>query len=472
MGHARHQEQSRVILRPLFSPRRHGLIPVGERAGGHGLVGQAVVEDQPAAVGGKAAQQRRDGIVDRLGLARARHVAVEVEGQRIEGWIRRRQREITQRVAPQRGIGRLRGGRTQVHRTPGGTGDAGIEAVTAIELLATAVARAGEDGGQALGLLRCQAGTGGRRRGLAAHMHARLEVAGLVVIDHAVLQAVQRITALQQRRADRRQLRIAEGRMQHRLAVGIARRDARHRLQAVHLVHRDARQVEGRIARHHAIKQQRQALRRHHGLAAPGGAAHEVRIFGLAVIEPLQQVLRLAGGAVDRLPAEIKLRLLVGAEARVDVVAAPMATVGGHHRKTTRQCGRKTRHAAQRRVQRAIESAATLEQQPAIPVLRQAQFDAGAIGHVRQAGLARFDGDAEQAMRRQLFGGGTRPSGRRARGHPLHAIDAVVGGGKACQRAAACSGRTLRRLCGGGNQQRGRHQPQADHHVSHLLPLT
>ncbi len=93
---------------------------------------------------------------------------------------------------------------------------------------------------------------------------------------------------------DALQLRIREGLVQQGLSGCILRRDARDGLQAQDLVRGNARQVERRVARDHAIELQRQALRGHHGFAATGGAAHEIGVVRLAAVVPLQQSLCFA----------------------------------------------------------------------------------------------------------------------------------------------------------------------------------
>ena len=74
-----------------------------------------------------------------------------------------------------------------------------------------------------------------------------------------------------------------------------------------------------------------------------------------------------------------------------------------------------------------LRAAAALEQQSAVPFGWQPQLDAGAEFHVRNAGFARADGDAEQTMRRNIRSGRAIATFLPRCNHPLRGVHLIAG---------------------------------------------
>ena len=183
---------------------------------------------------------------------------------------------------------------------------------------------------------------------------------------------------------------------------------------------------------------------------------------------------------------EIEHRALIAHECAVEHRVAGMAAVGRDHRVAARDCGHLARRGGTEcRIDGAIEAAAALEQEAAVPVIRQCKLEPEAIGDAVHA-LAQVDHTFDLAVARN--GGSdrgrkrvwTHGAGRRI-GHAPGAGDSkIVAGERESNEPAAAVGagclwsrpllsdRGCRSGCGKRNE---RHAGQGDADLHEFIAL-
>ena len=224
-----------------------------------------------------------------------------------------------------------------------------------------------------------------------------------------------------------------------------------------------------------AVEVGRIALRHQHALAPAGRAAHEVRVRGGLAVVLREDLLREHGHAADRLVGEVEARLLLRHEGRVEDLPA-VAGVGGDDGEAAGERGIALPRPAERRRHGAVQAAAALEQEAAVPVGGEREREADAVALAVRAG-APVEGRAQPAVGRQLDGerrhpgrllrrgrAGREPFRRHLRQRGARHLQLAEG------RARGLAGRYLRPGRRGGKRECGdrRTTEDQDSHARHL----
>ena len=235
--------------------------------------------------------------------------------------------------------------------------------------------------------------------------HLRIELAGMRREHQAVLAAVERIAGREHAIDHQLAVRITEREAGLRPALCIFRRNGiESRCAPAQSEVREPRASGGR-AGDDAVEIRREALRHHHRLATAGGASHPVAVVRRLAVILLHHLLGDHRDGGIGLVEEVQQRFLVFHERGIEA-GALVARIVAHHREARGQrCGVPRCLSAHGRIHAAVETAAALEEEPAIPVPGQRQREADAI-RFAIAACTRIDDAIHPAMRGQR---GTRP---------------------------------------------------------------
>ncbi len=208
-------------------------------------------------------------------------------------------------------------------------------------------------------------------------------MAGSVVEDQPVFPPVQRIALVEDRPAHQLHVRQADCR---RIAWHSERVIGQGREMGQH--HR-ARQFESRVHGDDAVELLGIALRRDQRLAPAVGTAPVIGTVRLPAVVTVDHAAPDAHHLADRGIGVVEHGLLVagkaGARGDRGIVSAVSGDDGKAAVKRARR-GRGTGQVAERRIDAAVEPPATLEDQPAVPLQRQAHLDPETICHAVRAG--------------------------------------------------------------------------------------
>jgi hypothetical protein len=232
-----------------------------------------------------------------------------------------------------------------------------------------------------------------------ADQRAGIEMATLRREDKAVPVTVECIALLEDAVDEQPAIRIAQRRPGLRFTRGVARRDRveRHGRMAQTQV-REAGACGGR-GRDDAIEVVGEPLRHQHRFAAAGGTADEIVVAGRFAVAPGDDALRHRRHVRHGLIEEVQRSLLVGKEGSVEP-GGLVTGIGTRHGEAARQ----RRHIrgvsrTDRWLHAPVETATALKEKPAVPVHRQGDGEAYAIGLSVPAG-ARIDDAIDSAMSR------------------------------------------------------------------------
>ena len=219
-------------------------------------------------------------------------------------------------------------------------------------------------------------------------------------MDHAVADTIQRIALVEDRLGDQDAIARRENLRNDRPAGRVARCSLVESDFSMRHANTGERWPHRRRAGDHPVEELWVALRRQHAFAPTGRAAHDIAVMrGLTVIDGDHCL----GGGADgrhRMQREIERRALILHECVVEHRIAGMAAVGRNHREAARDRGHLAgRRGTECRIDGAVEAPAALEQEAAVPVIRQCQLEPEPIGDAVHA-LARIDHALDFAVAR------------------------------------------------------------------------
>ena len=176
------------------------------------------------------------------------------------------------------------------------------------------------------------------------------------------------------------------------------------------------RRAHCRRAGDDAVEERRVTLRHQHRLTAAGRAASEVRAIGRFRVMLRDDLFREPGDASHRLIGEVQRRLLLLHEAGVEPVLARVTGVGRDDGKAAEKRRRRARcDCAQWHLHAAVQAAAALKEEAAVPVAGQCERESDAVRLAVSAGSS-IEHTIHAAVRRKLHRAGrAATTGRRAR---------------------------------------------------------
>ncbi len=298
---------------------------------------------------------------------------VEIDRGDIETASRRRHEQPWQRVRANQDIERIglrNVGCTELPHPPARCIDPGIDRPVTVERAASGIDRSRHDRLERIKLAICHPATQALQR----------EAAALVGVDDAILVAVESITGLQD--CARNKIEILPGqRLRQALASIFLGGDLHEPSDIPGLRDGRSRQAEPRISRDDAIEIGWIPLGGDHRLASAVGAPHEHRSDRRAAIVRLDQPFGSIGDLADSGIGKVQPRLLIererGVAPGVPSVHADDGIAACERRHGVRPL---QRNRSDRRCDKAIHTAAALEEELPVPLQRRPQLEANAVG--------------------------------------------------------------------------------------------
>ena len=209
-------------------------------------------------------------------------------------------------------------------------------------------------------------------------------------MHQAIGHAVQRVTAGQHIALQQLQVGIRKSAAEHWFAVGSSWCDGGELLQDLHGTGLCDVLFQNRGTCHNAVKLTGETLRSHQRLAPTARAAHVIRILRIAPVIGPNQGFGAGGDLIERVVTPINPCLGVQSERGIAWVGGLVAKITADHGVAIGQSWTRTVVAgAKCRANIAVCAAAAHELESAIPLLRQAQFEACGIPHAIHARAGR-----------------------------------------------------------------------------------